>query len=49
MHCVLGAQVNMLSSILDEGGWVKEAQCEFLLLLEGAIRQLDLAKSVQCL
>ena len=34
----LGAQVNMLSSILDEGGWVKEAHCEFL-IVGGAIRQ----------
>ena len=38
MHCFLGAQVNMLSSILDEGGWVKEAHCEFL-IVGGAIRQ----------
>ena len=49
MHCFLGVQVKMLSSILDEGGWVKEVQCEFLLLLKGAIRQWDLAKSGQCL
>ena len=35
------------SSILGEGGRAKEAQTEFLTLMEDAIRQPDLAKSVQ--
>ena len=46
-HCVLGAQVSVLSGILGEGGRAKEAQSEFLVLMEDAIRQPDLAKSVQ--
>ena len=45
-HCVLGAQVNVRSSILGDGGRAIEAQSEFLVLLEDAIRQLDLSKSV---
>ena len=47
VHCILVAQVNVRSSILGEGGRAKEAQTEFLTLMEGAIRQPDLAKSVQ--
>ena len=47
VYCILGAQVNIRSSILGEGGRVKEAQTEFLTLMEGAIRQPDLSKSVQ--
>lgn len=47
VYCVLGAQVNVCSSILDDGGPAKEAQSEFLVLLEDAVRQPDLAKSVQ--
>ena len=43
----MGAQVNVRSSILGEGGRAKEAQTEFLTLMEDAIRQPDLAKSVQ--
>ena len=43
----LGAQVNVRSSILGNGGRAKEAQTEFVVLLEDAIRQPDLAKSVQ--
>ena len=35
------------SSILGSGGRAKEAQSEFLVLMEDAIRQPDLAKSVQ--
>ena len=37
----------MRSNILGSGGLAKEAQSEFLVLLEDAIRQPDLAKSVQ--
>ena len=37
----------MQSSILGAGGRAKGAQREFLVLVEDAIRQPDLAKSVQ--
>ena len=47
VYCILGAQVNVRSSILGEGGRAKEAQTEFLTLMEDAIRQTDLAKSAQ--
>ena len=47
VYCILGAQVNVRSSILGEGKRAKEAQMEFLTLMEDAIRQPDLAKSVQ--
>jgi len=47
VYCILGAQVNIRSSILGSGGQAKEAQSEFLVLMEDAIRQPDLAKSVQ--
>ena len=47
VYCILGVQVNVRSSILGEGGRAKEAQTEFLALMEDAIRQPDLAQSVQ--
>ena len=47
VYCILGAQVNVRSSILGAGGRAEEAQTEFLTLVENAIRQPDLAKSVQ--
>ena len=47
VYCVLGAQVNVRSSILGEGGRAKEAQTEFLVLLEESVRQPNLSKSVQ--
>ena len=47
VYCVLGSQVNVRSSILGSGGCAKEAQSEFLVLVEDSIRQPDLAKSVQ--
>ena len=47
VYCVLGAQVNTRSSIVGDGGRAKEAQSEFLVLLEGAIRSSDISKSVQ--
>ena len=47
VYCILGAQVNVRSSILGEGGRAKEAQTEFLTLIENAIRQPDISKSVQ--
>ena len=43
----MGAQVNVRSSILGSKDRAKEAQSEFLVLVEDAIRQPDLAKSVQ--
>ena len=43
----MGAQVNVRSSILGEGGRAKEAQTEYLTLMEDAIRQPDITKSVQ--
>ena len=46
VYCVLGAQVNVRSSIIGSGERAKEAQSEFLVLLEDAIIQPDLAKSV---
>ena len=46
-YCILGAQVNVQSSIIGAGGRAKEAQTEFLTLMEDAVRQPDLAKSVQ--
>ena len=48
MYCVLGAQVNVRSSILGNGGRTKEAQRDFVILLEGDIRTPDISKSVQC-
>ena len=47
VYCILGAQVNVRSSIIGVGGRAKEAQTEYLTLMEDAIRQPDLAKSVQ--
>lgn len=42
---LLGAQVNVRSSIIITGGTAKEA--EFLLLIEDAIRQPGLAQSTK--
>jgi hypothetical protein len=47
VYCILGSQVNVSRSILGSGGRAKEAQSEFLVLVEDAIRQPDLAESVQ--
>ena len=47
VYCVLGSQVHIRSSILGAGGRAKEAQSQFLVLVEDSIRQPDLAKSVQ--
>ena len=47
VYCILGTQVNVCSSILGSGGRPREAQREFLVLVENSIRQPDLAKSVQ--
>ena len=47
VYCILGVQINVKSSILGVGGRAKEAQTELLTLMEDAIRQPDLAQSVQ--
>jgi len=47
VYRILGAQVNVCSSILGSGSRAREAQSEFLVLMEDAIRQPDLAASVQ--
>ena len=47
VYCILGAQVNVRSSILGEGRRGKESQTELLTLMKDEIRQPDLAKSVQ--
>ena len=46
-YCILGAQVSVRSSILGTSGSAKEAQREFLTLMEDAICQPDILKSVQ--
>ena len=47
VYCVLEAKVNVRSSILGSAGSAKEAQREFLILMEDSIRQPDISKSVQ--
>ena len=47
VYCILGAQVNVRSSIIGGGGRATEAQSEFLIMMESAIIQPDLAQSVQ--
>ena len=47
IYCTLSSQVNVRSSILGSSGSEKEAQREFLVLVENAIRKLDIWKSVQ--
>ena len=47
VYCVLGAQVNVRSSILGNTGSAQEVRREFLVLLEDAITQPDISKSVQ--
>jgi len=47
VYYILGAQLNVRSSILGSGGRAREAQSEFLVLMESAITQPDLAASVQ--
>ena len=47
VNSILGAQVNMRSTIIGDGGRANEAQSEFLTLVENAIKQPDLAKSAQ--
>ena len=46
VYCVLGAQVNVRSPIIGVGGREKEAQEEFSVLMEQAISEVDMRKSV---
>lgn len=47
VYCVIGAQVNLRSSILGDSRRAREAQMNFITLLEDAIRTLDISKSIQ--
>ena len=47
VYCILGAQVNVRSSILGDTGSAEEVRREFLVLMEDAARQPDISKSVQ--
>ena len=47
VYCILGAQVNVRSSTLGSLGSAKEAQRDFLVIVEDAIRKPDISKSVQ--
>ena len=46
VFCILGAQANTTKSIFGDGGDATETQKEFLTLMESAIIQSDIAKSV---
>lgn len=47
VYCILGSQANVMSSIIGDGGRAKEAQTDFLVLLEESISKYDPAASVQ--
>jgi len=47
LYCILGSQVNVRSSILGSSGSAREVRCELLVLIEDAIEQPDISKSVQ--
>ena len=47
VYRILGTQVNVTSSILGSSGSAKEAQREFLVLVDDAIRKPDISKNVQ--
>ena len=47
VYCILGAKVNVRSSTLGSLGSAKEAQRDFLVIVEDAIRKPDISKSVQ--
>lgn len=47
VYCILGSQVNIRSSIIGSSGSAKEVRLEFLALIEDAIQQPDISKSVQ--
>ena len=47
VYCILGAQANVRTNILGDTGSTEEVRREFLVLLEDAVRQADISKSVQ--
>lgn len=47
VYCILGSQLNVISSIIVSSGSAKEVMRELLVLIEDAIRQPDISKSVQ--
>ena len=47
VYCILGAQVNVRSSILGNSGSAQEVRREFLVLMEDAVKQPGISKSVQ--
>ena len=47
VYGILGSQFNVRSSILGSSGSAKEAQREFLILVEDVIRKPDISKSIQ--
>ena len=47
VYCILGAQVNVRSSILGNSGSAQEVRRELLTLMEDAVKQPDISKSVQ--
>ena len=48
VYCVLGAQVNIRTSIVGNGGSAVKAQQELLILFESSFIEEDISKSVQC-
>ena len=47
VYCILGAQVNVRSSILSDIGSAQKVKRKFLVLLEDAVKQPEISKSVQ--
>ena len=47
VYCILGAQVNVRSSILGNSGSAQKVRRELLVLMEDAVKQPDISKSVQ--
>ena len=47
VYCISGAHVNVRSSILGNSGSAQEVRYEFLVLMEDAVKQSDISKSVQ--
>ena len=47
VYCILGVHVNVQSTIIGNTGSAQEVRREFLVLLEDAVKQPDISKSVQ--
>ena len=47
MYCILGAKVNVRASIIGNSNRTYEVRRAFHVLMEDAIRQIDIPKSVQ--